>query len=289
MSLSREPLIHFVLAGCLLFAAFALFGPEDTSSDSETIVVDRRALLTYLQYQANAFEPDAFDAALDAMSEQQIDEIVDAYVQEEILFREAAVLGLDQSDNVIRQRMVQKMNFLLADMTATSELPDRDALAAYFADNIESYAIQPWVTFTHVFFDAGQRGADAALAAATEAVANLNADAAAFGDAPGHGDSFPYLRNYVERTVEYVASHFGYGFAETLLSLEPSTTWQGPIESAFGYHVVLVTQSEPRSYPSLDQVADEVARDLAGEISDRTLADIIRRIGERYRVEIRCC
>lgn len=285
----REPIVHFVVAGLLLFGAYALFGPDtDSAADSTTIVVDRRSLLTFLQYRANAFEPEVFGAALDGMTEAELDEVIDAYIEEEVLYREARALGLEESDNIIRQRMVQKMNFLMTDLAATTGAVDEATLERYFDEHREAYAIQPWATFTHVFFDSAERGEDGARLAAEETLRELNDKHAGFNDAPAYGDRFPFLTNYVERTFEYIASHFGYAFAAELERLEPSDTeWRGPIHSAYGEHLVLLTARVERTYPELDEVRGEVERDYASEQAARALAEMTDTIRERYRIEIR--
>lgn len=287
MSLIREPLLHFFAAGAVLFGAFSLTGSDGSAGNSDAIVVDRRALLTFLQYRANAFDPETFGAALDAMSDAELAEVITAYVDEEILYREAQELGLEQSDNIIRQRMVQKMTFLIGDLTTQNPATDRAALETYFDENIDAYAIQPWVTFAHVFFDAERHGPDGAIEAAEAALAVLNGRRAQFNDAPQYGDGFPFLRNYVERTLEYVAGHFGYDFAAALVPLEPSSNeWRGPIQSAYGQHLVLVTENMPRAYPELDDVLADVERDLAEQRSLAAMEGLISEIRERYEVQV---
>jgi len=282
----REPLLHFVLAGAILFGAYALFAGVEPADNDRTIVVDRRALLTFLQYRANAFAPETFGAALDGMTDAELDELVDAYIDEEVLYREARALGLEESDNIIRQRMVQKMSFLMADVAST-DLPANEAvIEAWFADNIDAYAIAPWVTFTHVFFDAQKRGEEGARAAAEAARRELNARKAGFNDAAGLGDSYPFLRNYVERTLEYVASHFGYEFVAELDGLEPSAEWQGPFRSAYGEHIVLLTEKMERTLPALEDVRDTVERDLATELSNDALKRMTRAIRDSYEIRI---
>jgi hypothetical protein len=283
----REPLLHFLVAGVILFSAFHVFRENQPAADSQTIVVDRRALLTFLQYRANAFDPEIFGAALDSMNEAELAEVIDSYVEEEILYREALDLGLEASDNIIRQRMVQKMSFLLSDIAATDPSADAEAIENYFAENIEAYAIQPWATFTHVFFDSEKRGSEGALAAALDAKQKLNSTGIGFSDAPGLGDRFPFLRNYVERTLEYVAGHFGYDFVAEIESLEPSATqWQGPFESVYGQHIILLTHRADRSYPELDDVRSAVERDLASELSNKALDEMTRSVRDRYTVRI---
>jgi len=284
----REPLVHFVVAGAILFGAFALFRDDvPNDNDSRTIVVDRRALLTFLQYRANAFEAETFGNALDSMSDAEIQELIDAYVDEEILYRQALEYRLETSDNIIRQRMVQKMSFVLTDVAAAGQAADRAALEAYFRENIEAYAVAPWVTFTHVFFDAGRRGEAGARDAALAAQRELNADAVQFNDGAAFGDRFPYDRNYVERTFEFVAGHFGYDFVTALGSLEPSASaWQGPIRSAYGEHLVMLTRNVDRAYPTLDEVRSNVERDFLNEQTSAALAGMTRAIRDGYRIEV---
>jgi hypothetical protein len=286
--LLREPLVHFLAAGAVLFTAYALVrGPAAAPADETTIVVDRRALLTYMQYRANAFEPDTFAAALDAMSAAELQQFIDAYVDEEILYREAKSLGLAESDFVIRQRMIQKIDFLLGDIAGAGTDLDESELLAYFNAHKDAYAIEPAVTFAHVFFDADRRGAETALTDALEAVRTLNASGAEFNDAPRYGDRFPFLTNYVERTFDFVASHFGTEFAAELANMSPSVSiWQGPIRSAYGQHVVLLTQRTQRRFPTLDEVRDGIERDYLDERAAADRANMIANLRQRYSVEI---
>ncbi len=56
--LLREPLVHFLAIGIGLFVLFDLVAPEDSNLDSKTIVVDRDALLTFVQFRSKAFNPE---------------------------------------------------------------------------------------------------------------------------------------------------------------------------------------------------------------------------------------
>jgi hypothetical protein len=285
--LLREPLVHFLVAGATLFAAVALVrGPGIARSDQSTIVVDRRALLAYMQYKANAFEPEAFSTALDSLSERELALLVDEYAEQEALYREAKSLGLEGSDYVIRQRMIQKIRFLLGDAAGADAKVDESALADYFAAHEAEYAIAPAVTFTHVFFDAQRRGAGHAHEDAAHAVNDLNAAHALFNDAPAHGDRFPFAQNYVDRTLDYVASQFGQEFAAGLAALQPGERWQGPLRSAYGEHVVMLTQRSELSFPKLDDVRERVEIDYLRERQTAELDKLTRGIRERYRVEV---
>jgi len=285
--LLREPLVHFFAAGGALFLAYLLVNGNDAAPDASTIVVDRRSLLAFMQYRANAFEPGVFATALDTMSDAEREALIDAYVDDEIMFREAEALGLGDSDYVIRQRMIQKADFLLGDVAAASIDMDDAALRTYFEQNKDAYAIAPAVTFTHVFFDADRRGAEGARAAATEAAHALTAAGARFEDATGKGDRFPFLTNYVERTPDYVASHFGSGFAAALLALTPSpAAWQGPIRSAYGEHIVLLTAHTAARHPDFESVRGAVERDYIDAQSRDERARMLDGLRSRYRVAV---
>ena len=283
--LLREPLVHFFIAGAALFAVYALVRGPAPAGDG-TIVVDRRALLGYLQTKANTFDDAAVGAALDALSEQELAELIDRYVAEEALYREAKALGLDRGDTVIRQRVLQTAKLWLGDAAAASATVDPAALAGYFAAHREEYADAPSVTFTHVFFDATRRGADRARADAERAARELNAARAEFNDAPGHGDAFPFAQNYVDRTLDYVASEFGAEFAAGLASLSPGDRWQGPLHSAYGEHAVLLAARTELRYPDLDEIRERVEADYRRERETAALETVTRTIREHYQVEV---
>ncbi len=151
----RDPLTHFLAGGGLLFAVFALLHGGDTTGtpDGKTIVVDRPALLNFMQYESAAFQPEVFSTKFDAMSAKDRKALVDDYVRQEALVREARAMGLDQGDYVIRRRVVQKMMYLMDD-TATQTFNPSDAdLQRYFQAHQDVYRNAATVTFTQVFVD----------------------------------------------------------------------------------------------------------------------------------------
>ena len=251
----KDPLAHFLVLGLALFALFAWVSKDEQAADDNVIEVDRGALLTYIQYHARAFSPEAAAAHLDGMSESEFERLVDAHVREEALYREALALGMDRTDHVIRHRLVQSIEFITDDLALrTTEVADAD-LEHYFEANRERYRIEPTVTFTHVFFNGERRGTDQARSLAVDKLGQLNRDRVPFADAPGHGDRFLYLVNYVERTPDLVASHFGAAMAEAVFALVPDNAdWAGPLESRYGHHLVLLTGKTEGRVPPLGEV-----------------------------------
>lgn len=282
----REPLLHFLVAGGILFGIFGLThraGPGLASD--KTIVVDRESLLNFFQYRSHAFQPEFFSSQLEAMTAAERKDLVDQYVQEEILYREAKAMGLEQGDYVIRQRLVQKMRFLIEGMTEGRAEPSDAVLAEYFQKNSKRYVVDPSVTFTHIFFDSSVRGDQEARELALRLKERLNAGGAAFNDAPNYGDRFPFLQNYVERTFDYVASQFGSEFVSKLKQGAPAEKhWIGPIRSTYGYHVVLMTRLTEARVPKLNEIRSQVADDwLRDQVEDARLRSLNQLAGQ-YKI-----
>ena len=287
----REPLVHFLLVGLGLFVLFDLVASDDAAYDSKVINIDRDVLLTFVQYRTRAFEPRIASERLDGMADGEFERLIDDYVREEALHREAIALGVDKNDYIIRRRMIQSIEFITDGfVTAAVEISDDD-VEAYFEANRDDYYINPFVTFTHVFFDANRHGHDAAVAFANAKLAELNQEKVIFSDAPRHGDRFPFFVNYVERGPEFVASHFGAPMAQGIFAIEPSdTNWHGPFESEYGAHLIMLTRKADGRYPELAEVEasvrDNTAREAIAEQKNKAIQAIVdtyevRRVFER--------
>ena len=282
----REPLLHFLVAGGVLFGIFGLtHRPGPVLASNKTIVVDSETLLNFLQYRSKAFKPVFFSSQLEAMTPAERKDLVDQYVQEEILYREAKALELEQGDYVIRQRLVEKMRFLIEDMGESSAKPSDAVLAEYLQKNMVRYVVDPSVTFTHVFFDSSVHGDKQARELALRLKDKLNASGAVFSDAPKYGDRFPFLQNYVERKFDYVASQFGNDFVSELKQNAPSEKhWIGPIRSTYGYHVVLMTRLTKARVPALNEIRSQVADDwLRDQIEDER-SRAMKQLVSQYKI-----
>jgi hypothetical protein len=286
-TLLREPLVHFAAGALLLFAVYDFVTPENQNTAETVIVIDRAGALTFLQFRMKSFDAKAAAARFDAMSPEQQRRLIDDYVREEALYREALALGLGQGDYIIKRRLIQKVEFLAQGLADAITQIDEAGLAAYFEEHREDYATAPSVTFTHVFFDADRRGVEAAMTDAQTKLVQLNATATPFTDAPRHGDRFPYHLNYVERTPDYVASHFGAATAKAMFELTPDdAVWRGPFESSYGVHLVLLTKHNPAGMPNLGQIWARVERDALRVARRARTEAAIDDLLERYEVRI---
>ncbi len=263
MKLLRDPLIHFLTLGGLLFIGHALWSTHVTRADRE-LVVDTREITRQSELFAveNGRPPD--DAELQG--------IVLAYVEEEVLAREAVKLGLDTDDTIIRRRLAQKMR-LLGD--ASAELsPGDDELRAWFEERSERYAVDERRGVEHVFFS--DEGRDDAKA---------DAAAADLSNWKSVGDPFIIARNIAPQSRAKLQQDYGGAFARAAFEAEPGV-WSAPVRSPFGIHRLRVTEVVPRQEPSFEAARARVLADWQAEARDRAKAESLRRMVEQYDVVI---
>ena len=262
--LIKQPLLHFLVAGILIFAGYQWSAPavSDIENLEKVIPVDRLALLNFMQFRAQAFQPELFSEQLDAMSESDLEKLIDDFVREEALYREALALGMDQGDYIIRQRLVQKVEFLLENMVNQSLVPDDAVIASWFDERRSDYQIDAVYTFTHIFFDAGERGQEQAQQDALSLLNSANIGDIAFNDASQYGDRYPFLQNYVERTRDFVVNNFTEDFVARLDTLAPSDQdWAGPFESRYGFHLVMLRSKKDPYIPAFEEIRERVLDD----------------------------
>lgn len=285
--LLKDPLVHFLAAGIGLFVLFGIVNRDEPDTDPYVIVVDDDTLLTFVQYRLKAFNPDLAKKKLAGLSDEELDRLIDDFIREEVLHREALALELGSEDYVIRRRLVQKLEFITEGFAEGTVEPDPAALTRYFEANKSDYFVEPYVTFTHVFFKADDESPEKALARAEKKMAELNREGTPFSDAPKHGDRFLYHVNYVERTPDYVASHFGVPMAKSVFELEPNEfVWKGPFESPYGLHLVLLTTNEPGRDPELSEIEGRVVQDYKRSETRRRTNEAIDDIIESYDVRL---
>ena len=154
----KDPLAHFLALGLGLFLLYAAVNPDGyRADDPKRIVVDRDGLLTFVQYRTKTFQPKLASARLDAMSGEKLKRLIDDYVREEALHREAKALGLGQNDYIIKRRMIQKIDFITQGFADAVIKVSEDELKAWYEANKERYREPAFITFTHVFFNAESR------------------------------------------------------------------------------------------------------------------------------------
>jgi hypothetical protein len=245
---SREPLLHFLLIGLLLFVVYdRLHSGQETKSESNRIV------LTPEDFQQLAVTWLAQGRAPPSPAEMQ--SLVELKVREEVLYREALALGLDKDDTIVKRRLAQKMEFL-AEGASIDGNPSPDTLRAWFRVNTQRFSLPPRVSFRHLYFSPDRRGEHAREAAAN-AMVQLSGKPGDWKDAEALGDPFMDRDYYGDRSTEDMAKLFGSNFAREVADLKPGQ-WQGPVESGYGWHLVFIDASVPARVPAFEEIEPEI-------------------------------
>lgn len=283
----REPLLHFLLLGAGLFIAYDTLHRDDAESDPQVIVVDRERLLTFIQYRARSFDAARFDAMLDELPADARGRLIKDYVREEALYREAKALQLDRNDYLARRRLIQQLEFITHGFAEQHLQLSEEQVQRYYQEHRAEYAVEPKVTFAHVFFSSERHGTAQAEVLARAELSLLNRRRARFDEAPARGERFLYHVNYVQREPAEVASHFGGAMQAQLFALEPSDrTWRGPFESPYGFHLVLLVGRQAGYVPPLEEIRDRVERSARQALLDMRFEKALDAIVQSYTIRV---
>jgi len=267
--LLREPLVHFLAIGALMFAVFAAMNEASEPPPDVIVITPER-----IDQIAAGFE----SVWRRKPAEDELDSLIEEDVREEVYYREALALGLDRNDALVRRRLRLKMEFLM-DSAANAVDPVAGELEAYFAANQELYQLEPRLAFEQIYL--GESPSSEAIA---RALSVLQSDPAIDRLTLGQRTLLPPQLGLSPADV--VFGVFGKGFFERVAKLPPRV-WAGPVASTYGVHLVRILDSLPARAPRLEEVRKDVLRDWKtakqGEIRDRDYA--ARRA--RFTVEIR--
>ena len=275
MRFLREPLLHFLLIGAAFFIFYGVFAKTGADESGKVITVSA-AEIEWMKasWQKRWSRPPR---------PEELDGMIQDYIRETVLYREALALGLDKDDRFIRQRLGLKMEFLAADL-ATLSPPSDDELKAYFESNRERYREPPRYTFTQVYFDPDKRG-DATLAAAEAVKAKLLAGDGITDDPGSLGDSLMLDSEYVDKDPFDIEKLFGGVFAQSLVDLSPGQ-WQGPLTSGYGVHLVYLHRVAEPPPPDFAVLRERLMQDWTEEKGSELKAQFYAGLREQYKVVI---
>jgi hypothetical protein len=208
-------------------------------------------------------------------SPQQLHGLVEDWIKEEIYYREAMQLGLDEDDTIVRRRLAQKLEFLTED-TAANEIPDYRSKLKYYNENIDQYRTPVRYSFSHVYFGAEQ----------TDPSDRINQARTALSRGANYrelGDPFMLNLSYGQRTQKDIISLFGREFADAVAFL-PIEEWAGPVRSAYGLHLVRVESKTEAVTPSYAEVQDKVREDYLAHRRGLVKEEYYRKLRERYQI-----
>ena len=273
--LAKEPLVHFLFIGAAIYLLYGMFAEPVLEETDKTIVVSAGEI-EWMQtsWQKRWNRPP---------TAAEFDGLIQQYIRETVLYREALTMGLNKHDQVIRRRLAQKLEFLAKDLVALTP-PTEEELQAYFAEHQDRYQEPARYTFTQVYIDPDKRG-DATLADAEKIKATLIAKGDAIEDASALGDAFMLQNYYPEKDGLEIQKLFGSGFAESLTELSPGQ-WHGPVLSGYGTHLVYVHAVNEPPAPVFAEMRERVVQDWKTDKGEELNEKFYANLRDRYTVVI---
>ena len=275
MKIFREPLMQFTFIGAAIYLLYAVFAEPGPEEGNNAIVVSA-AEIEWMQtsWKKRWNRPP---------TTQELDGLIQQYIRETVLYREALTMGLNKHDQVIRRRLAQKLEFLAKDLVALAP-PTDDELQAYFNEHQRRYTEPARFTFTQVFIDPDKRG-EATLDDAKKVKATLIAQGDAIEDPGALGDALMLQNYYSEKDQTEIQKQFGSGFAESLVELTLGQ-WHGPVLSGYGVHLVYVHNISESPAPVFADARERVQLDWQTEKGDELNEQFYANLRDRYTIVI---
>jgi len=267
--LLREPLLHFLTGGILLFVFYGIVTDEVTYAPDRIVIGEERVTSLATAFQRTWLRPP---------TRSELGALIQSYVDEEVLYREGLALGLDRDDLVIRRRLRQKVEFLHTDLAQPEQATDAE-LATFLEENRERFRDPARSSFRQVFVNPGKDEAEARRRA-DEMLQNLRTGGSVKGDRT-------LLPEAMERASERdVAAVFGDGFAADVLALE-GDGWSGPLASSFGLHLVSIDERSSACMPELAKIRQDVAQEYGAVRNKEANRRFVQGLRDRYDIELR--
>lgn len=270
----REPLLHFLAGGAILFGVHAWLNPGPADSDTASRQI--RIGAGEVRWLAETWERQWRRPP----TQEELNGLVANLLKEELLAREAKELRLDESDTIVRRRLAQKLEFMIQDTARLAEPTEEELLRLYEAA-ADAYLTEPRISFAQVYFNP-ERRKDAAKDA-RDALAKLARSPSL--DHAGLGDRLLAGTEFRDVGRQAVASALGPDFARAVFAL-PAGSWQGPLESGYGVHLVRIASIAPVQRRPFPEVKGQVLERWREQKQHESEARFYERLREKYQVVI---
>jgi hypothetical protein len=269
----REPLVHFLALGAVVFLLFNLNARGHVPQHGRIVVNSGKVEQLVIGFSRTWHRPP---------SPQELEGLVEDSIREEVLYREALAMGLDKDDTIVRRRMRQKLEFLTEEVSAVAPPSDQE-LQGWLDRHSDRFRVEPTIAFSQIYFNSSRRGENAA-AAASNALAQMSAAgkktaALELGDATMLPHELPRSR------LDEVASVFGAGFAQGLAGMEPGR-WSGPVQSTYGWHLVYVSERVEGRRRPLAEVREAVQREWLAARRKEVIDATYKKLRDKYVIVV---
>lgn len=272
----REPLLHFLILGALIFGLYFWINGAALKTASPGQIEITAGTIELLQNDwRRQWQKDP--------TPEELQQSIDAYIRDEIFYREALALEMNQNDLIIRRRLIQKMEFLAEDVAALQEPTDAD-LQTYLDAHSEQYTITPRLSFSQLYFSQELRG-DQTDVDARKLLTTLQTNPSGMKQTEKMGDRSMLPKTFTLATTTELESLFGSAFATEMATVN-QVGWQGLFHSAYGTHLVHVTGLVPGHPATLAEVRDQVRLDWLEDQRQQRAKAFYQQLRDRYTIKI---
>lgn len=250
---AKQPVIQFLLIGLLMFLVNTYIIQARSSGNEDEYIV-------YLSSgEVKSMEETWLSRWQRPPTEIEMEGMINQRVEETILFREAVKIGLNKNDNIIRQRLAQKLEFLSNDLVKPDSATAEE-VHAYFEQNIKTYTTPENITFTQLFVNPKIHG-DLLEKEVNTRLSKLNNMDASSPKISRYGDQFSLQTYFPDKSQMELAKLLGSEFAGSVFELE-TDKWYGPVNSQYGVHLVYISHKNPAVVPEFETVKDLATEDI---------------------------
>jgi hypothetical protein len=270
--LVKEPMIHFLLVGALIFWGFYATNPPEVQNNIIRIT-DAQIEKMVLTFSREWKRPP---------TELELKSLLDRHIELEISYREALAMNLDKDDEIIKRRLEQKFKFITEDM-AGLYAPTEPELIHYFQQHKQTYLEPELYSFEQIFFDAEKHKnpSDNAL----QAIHKIETAHLSLNAAKMLGDHFPFEVQFERLTTEDITRSLGVAFTRSLQN-STKNKWVGPISSGYGTHLIYITFYSPPSPKKFQDVRPIVRRDFVYDLQKKYNTQLMQNFRKSYAIEV---
>lgn len=267
----REPLLHFLVIGAGLFFLFNQVGDPDVETNNRIIItqadLDRLAAV-WLRRMGRP------------PSAQEREQQLEHYIREQVLYREAQTLGLDQDDVIVRRRLAQKMEYLFNDLSLLPE-PTEAELSSFLSENPSKFTLPATISFSHIYLDPNRR--DQAIDEDAKQLLKQLQDPTGVVNTTDLGDRSLLPYEFTKERGNKLANLFGEAFVKQVFAL-PVDSWEGPITSEYGVHLIYVNSRSEAQLPPLAQIRERVSNDWRAVKQHEANEAFYQSLHQRYEI-----
>jgi len=253
----REPLIHFLLIGFILYLYYHQTAIKESPTKKSITVSQNEITQIKKRYKKENNE---------SINEEQLSLEIALKLYKKVLLQEAYRLKLEREDSEVKKRLLQQMEFIVNNTESFTE-PTEEQLYQYYQKNIVDYSNLQFLSFNYLTFEDNED--TAGLAQTEELIKHL------------HVKNIQGQKKVVNISEKDVKKEFGNYFFHKIQNVK-LFHWSEPINSKKGVHLLYIVD-KCVSYPyEFEEVEERVYEDYKREFLKQKKLEEFEKISQQY-------